>query len=465
MGDIRFLLNGQPMVLENPDPTLTVLDWLREAKHLTGTKEGCNEGDCGACSVSLAAMEDGRLVHRAVNSCILFLPHLHGKSLTTVEGISPNGKLHPVQQAMVEHHGSQCGFCTPGIVMSLYAAHREGRQDHNDVLAGNLCRCTGYVPIQRAAEAAAKQPQPEFFDEAAALQNLTLTNDAIDGAYLPTDLDDFANWYVKNPNATLIAGATEVGLEVTKALKDLTNLAFLNRLDALKTIANDDNGIRIGAGVTLSQLRSAMVGKHTDFVEMLRRFGSVQVRNTGTIGGNIANGSPIADSPPALIAMGASITLRRGDKQREILLEDFYLSYGVQDRQPGEFVESLFIPNQPDTVGIYKISKRFDQDISAVCGGFSITIENDKITNSIIAFGGMAATSKRAKTVEAALNGQPWSEATIKAAMQKFADDFTPLSDVRGTADYRLKIVQNLLWRYWLARNGTSANVLAEVAK
>ncbi|MCF6305695.1 MAG: xanthine dehydrogenase small subunit [Rhodobacteraceae bacterium] len=465
MGEIHFLLNGKPITLQDPDPTASVLDWLRETNHLTGTKEGCNEGDCGACSVSLASLEDGHLTHRSVNSCILFLPHLHGKSLTTVEGISNGNNLHPVQSAMVEHHGSQCGFCTPGIVMSLYAAHQQGRQDHNDVLAGNLCRCTGYAPIQRAAKAAAQQPVPALlFDEADALAKLQQSTHQGD-VTLPTDLDKFADWYAKNPDATLIAGATDIGLQVTKALREFPKVVFLHRLEALQTITQETDGLRIGAGVTVARFRGAMIGKHSDFAEMLRRYGSVQVRNSGTIGGNITNGSPIGDGPPPLIALGASIVLRRADQRRVLLLEDYYIEYGKQDRQAGEFLESIFIPDQPDTVGVYKISKRFDQDISAVCGAFNITVENDVITDARLAFGGMAATPKRASNVEAALIGQPWSEASIKTAMQQFANDFTPLTDVRASAEYRLKIVQNLLWRYWLSRNGQGANILAEVAK
>ncbi len=466
MGSICFLLNGVETTLKNPEPTASVLDWLREENHLTGTKEGCNEGDCGACSVSLASLEDGVLTHRAVNSCILFLPHLHGKSLTTVEGISKDGALHPVQSAMVEHHGSQCGFCTPGIVMSLYAAHREGRQDHNDVLAGNLCRCTGYAPIQRAAKAAAgKTAAILFFDEADALLELQANIEKDANELIPADLDKFAEFYAKNPDTTLVAGATDIGLMVTKALREFPDTVFLHRLEALKNITVEDGGIRIGAGVSVARFRGAMIGRHSSFVEMLRRYGSVQVRNSGTIGGNIANGSPIGDGPPPLVALGASIVLRRADKRRVLLLEDYFVSYGKQDRKPGEFLESIFIPDQPDTMGVYKISKRFDQDISAVCGAFNITVKNDTISDARIAFGGMAATPKRAKSVEAALVGQPWSATTVKAAMQRFEDDFTPLSDVRASAGYRLKIVQNLLWRYWLERNGEAANVLLEVAK
>ncbi len=439
---VEFVLNGE--VLATNDPSMTLLDFIRLKQGLTGTKEGCNEGDCGACTVQVAALEGGDLVHRAVNSCVLLMGQMQGKSVTTVEAL---GGDHPVQEAMVKHHGSQCGFCTPGIVMSLVAAHREGRQDHADVLAGNLCRCTGYAPILRAAEAVVEAPVPEGVDEAALISRL-----AGQGF---TELDEFADWYVKNPDAVLVGGATEVGLVLTKELKQPAKLAFLNRIAALQNIEHEIGGMRIGAGVLLAQLRGAMAGKYPQFAEMLRRFGSVQVRNSATIGGNIANGSPIADTPPALIALEASITLRKGDKRREILLEDFYLSYGVQDRTEGEFVESIFIPEQADTLGVYKISKRFDQDISALCGAFNIVVAEGTVIKARIAFGGMAATPKRAKAVEAALMGQPWTEETITKAQAFFAEDYTPMSDQRGSAAYRMILTQNLLKRYYLEQSDT----------
>ncbi len=438
---VEFVLNGA--VVKAADPSMTLLDFIRLKQGLTGTKEGCNEGDCGACTVQVAALEGGELVHRAVNGCILLLGQMQGKSVTTVEAL---GGDHPVQKAMVEHHGSQCGFCTPGIVMSLATAHREGRQDHADVLAGNLCRCTGYAPILRAAGAAAKAPVPEGPDEAAMIAGLSGTGF--------TDLDDFANWYAANPDAVLVGGATEVGLVLTKQLKQPENLAFINRISALQTIEHEIGGMRIGSGVLLARLRGAMAGKYPQFAEMLRRFGSVQVRNSATIGGNIANGSPIADTPPALIALEATVTLRRGRERREVLLEDFYLSYGVQDRLEGEFIESLFIPEQVDTLGVYKISKRFDQDISALCGAFHIAITDGQITKARIAFGGMAATPKRAQAVEAALIGKPWTEATIATAQAAFAEDYAPMSDQRGSAAYRLTLAQNLLKRYYLEQTG-----------
>ncbi len=434
---ISFALNGE--VVSANDPSMTLLDFLRLERGLTGTKEGCNEGDCGACTVQVASMESGELVHRAVNSCVLLLGQMQGKSITTVEAL---GGDHPVQEAMVEHHGSQCGFCTPGIVMSLVAAHREGRQDHADVLAGNLCRCTGYAPILRAAKAASEAPLPATPDEAGLISGLK-------GEGF-TSLDEFANWYAKNPDATLVAGATEVGLVLTKELKQPEKLVFLGQISGLQNVEPEIGGIRIGAGVLLARVRGLMAGKYPQFAEMLRRFGSVQVRNSATIGGNIANGSPIADTPPALIALEASLTLRKGDARREILLEDYYLSYGVQDRAEGEFIESVFIPEQADTLGVYKISKRFDQDISALCAAFNIVVEGGVITKARIAFGGMAATPKRASAVEAALISQPWNEATIEVAQAAFAKDYTPMSDQRGSAEYRLILAQNLLMRYFL---------------
>ena len=453
MGTIRFLLNGEDVALENPAPTMTLLEYLRETQALTGTKEGCNEGDCGACTVSVAALEGDVLTHRALNACILFLPQLHGKSVRTVEGVAaPDGRLHPVQEMLVKYHGSQCGFCTPGFVMSLYTAHRDGRQDFDDVLAGNLCRCTGYAPIIRAAEAAAELPQPDWLaDEADRLRAIAGGKDIeLDGAFLPATLDSFANWYADHPDATIIGGATDVGLWVTKMFRTLDPTVFLHRLDEMQQIEVSDAGLRVGAGVTIARLRGAIIDRHPDFAELLRRYGSVQVRNSATIGGNIANGSPIGDSPPALIALGATVTLRRAAERREIPLEDFFIAYGRQDRAKGEFVESIFIPAQADTLKAYKISKRFDQDISALCGCFNITVEDGTVACARIAFGGMAATPKRASLVEAALLGQPWNDATISAAIPAFAQDFTPLSDMRASAEYRLLAAQNLLRRYFV---------------
>ncbi|MBS0564316.1 MAG: xanthine dehydrogenase small subunit [Proteobacteria bacterium] len=451
MSDIAFLLNGTQVTVTGTSPTLTLLDWLREERGLTGTKEGCNEGDCGACTV-MVTDEGGS---RALNSCILFLPQLHGKAVRTVEGIGgPDGQMHPVQEAMVAHHGSQCGFCTPGFVVSMAVAHKDGATDHDDRLAGNLCRCTGYAPIIRAAKAAEARPVPAWMsDDLRALKRGP-------APFAPATSDALADWYLAHPKATLIAGATDVGLWVTKALMDLPDVAFLHGCRDLQQIARTGGDIRIGAGVTIQALRAALADSHPAFAELLRRFASEQVRGAATIGGNIANGSPIGDGPPALIAMGASLHLRRGAERRTIALEDFFLDYKKQDRAPGEFVEALTIPASVPDLACYKLSKRFDQDISAVCGCFNVTVKGRKIASARIAFGGMAGIPKRARTVEAALEGKAWSEETIRAALPLFTQDFTPMTDMRASAAYRLETAANLLLRYYHERTGTKVSVL-----
>ena len=461
--DITFLLNGEVVSLSNVSPTTTLLDWLREELGLTGTKEGCNEGDCGACSVMISD-ESG---HRALNGCILFLPQINGKAVTTVEGMAgADGTLHPVQETMVEHHGSQCGFCTPGFVVSMATAHLNGARDHDVQLAGNLCRCTGYAPIIRAAEAAADKPVPEHLLglKSKLKQDIPAPAKAEGAPHVqPESSDALAAWYLDHPDATLIAGATDVGLWVTKGFRDLGAVAFLNRCADLRGITEDETGLRIGAMTTLTEVEAKLSPLFPSLGVMLRRYGSTQVRNAATLGGNIANGSPIGDGPPALIALGATLHLRRGDARRELPLEDFFLDYGKQDRAPGEFVEAITVPRQHDTLRCYKLSKRFDQDISAVCGCISITGNGSEVLTARIAFGGMAATPKRATAAEAALVGQPWSEKTIRAAMEAMTQDFTPLSDMRASAAYRMESAQNMLLRYFHDANGTPTN-LAEVS-
>jgi len=459
----RFLLNGEPQVADT-GATTTLLDWLRETKRLTGTKEGCNEGDCGACTV-MVTDPDGTA--RALNACILFLPQLEGRAVRTVEGIAgPQGQLHPVQQAMIDHHGSQCGFCTPGFVVSMATAHRNGQTDHDDQLAGNLCRCTGYAPIIRAAKAAAGAPVPDWMQvDAETLRDPSfIFPPTSTGGHpppaCPRSADELAEWYLAHPDATLIAGATDVGLWVTKGLRDLAPVAFLNQCADLGGIVADYETIRIGAMTTIAELGAFIADRHPSFAELIRRYGSVQVRNAATIGGNIANGSPIGDSPPALIALGAKLHLRKGAARREIALEEFFLDYGKQDRAPGEFVEAVSIPVQPDRLACYKLSKRFDQDISAVCGAFNITVTDGIVTAARIAFGGMAGTPKRAAHVEAALIGQPWEEARVAAAQAAFAQDFTPLSDMRASAGYRLRAAEGMLMRHFLETQGAAAHVL-----
>ncbi len=451
MTEIAFLLNGTPVTLSTVPPTRTLLDWLREERGLTGTKEGCNEGDCGACTVMVTDADGSR----AFNACLLFLPQLHGKAVRTVEGIAgPDGRLHPVQAAMVEHHGSQCGFCTPGFIVSMAVGHLNGRTDHDDVLAGNLCRCTGYAPIIRAAEAAADAPVPDWMhaDRSAvaafSLAQVSRGSGQSPEAFRPATSDELADWYLAHPDATLIAGATDVGLWVTKQLRDLAPVAFLNGVADLKHIERRGEMLAIGAGVTIERLREEIAPLHPDFAELLRRYASVPVRNAATIGGNIANGSPIGDGPPALIALGATLHLRRGDDIRKLPLEDFFLDYRKQDRQPGEFVLGVTLPASAPALRCYKLSKRFDQDISAVCGCFNIVLEGGVVRAARIAFGGMAGIPKRAAAVEAALTGQPWTEAAVRAALPAFAADFTPMTDMRASAAYRLEAARNMLLRY-----------------
>jgi len=466
--EIVFLLNGEAVRVADAAPTTTLLDWLREARGLTGTKEGCNEGDCGACTVMITD-EDGA---RTLNACILFLPQVDGKAVRTVEGIAgPGGQFHPVQKAMITHHGSQCGFCTPGFIVAMATAHLNGRTDHDDQLAGNLCRCTGYAPIVRAAEAAAAEPVPDWMHDGPGFVlpetrsgGLAEGERGADGPpprwVAPETLDALAAWYAAHPDATLIGGATDVGLWVTKQFRDLVPVAFLNRVRELKRIDITDGEIRIGAGVTLTDLLEAMRPHHPDFAELIRRYGSVQVRNAATVGGNIANGSPIGDGPPALIALDAKLHLRHGDTRRSLPLEGFFLDYGRQDRKPGEFVEAVSFPRQEDRLRCYKLSKRFDQDISAVCGCFSVRVQDGTVAEARIAFGGMAGIPKRASHVEAALMARPWTEETVRSVAGEWTRDFAPLSDMRASAEYRLGTARNMLLRYYLEDQATPARVL-----
>ncbi len=457
---VRFLLDGE-LVEVAGDPTRTLLDWLRYDARRTGTKEGCAEGDCGACTVIVSELEgDGDTIkRRAINACIAFLPMLDGKALTTVESL---GGSHPVQAALVEHHGSQCGFCTPGIVMSLAAFHADGGGDRaaaKDALAGNLCRCTGYGPILAAAESAQSTPAdidpPGLVEGLKALrrtQTLALAyDDPVTGTirrwFAPRPLEDLAALALIYPGATLLAGATDVGLWVTKQRRKLAVVISLSEVEDLNRIEETPEGLRIGAGVRYADAFDALCCLYPGMDEMLRRLGSTQVRNSGTVGGNIANGSPIGDMPPALIAAGASLVLRHGNTTRALALEDYFLAYGEQDRQPGEFVEAVVCPPLPEgrIFKLYKLSKRRDQDITAVLGAFNLAVEGGVVTGARIAFGGMAGTPKRALACEAALVGQPWSWAAVEAACAALETDFTPLSDMRATAAYRMTAAKNLL--------------------
>jgi xanthine dehydrogenase small subunit len=451
---IRFLLDGDVIEVEEADPTATVLDHLRYTLRRTGTKEGCAEGDCGACTVLVGEFAGDRVQWRAVNACILFLPMIDGKALRTVESLSRDGALHPVQQAMADGHGSQCGFCTPGFVMSLYARSIGAVGSEGipvkDVIAGNLCRCTGYGPILAAGEA--NPPQPADDSETAALLRAIEPAGAGLGWYAPRTSDELADVLVAHPEARIVAGATDVGLWVTKGLRDLGTVIFIGDIADLRRIEEGPDGLTIGASVRYSEAKDALARLHPDLGELVRRIGGLQVRNAGTIGGNIANGSPIGDMPPALIALGAELVLRKGNERRSMPLERYFLSYGKQDREPGEFVESVRIPRPAagTRIQIVKLSKRFDSDISALCGAFAIRVQNGNVEEARIAFGGMAGVPARAPACEAALTGKPWSEATILAAADALREDYQPLSDLRGSAEYRLAAAANLVRGLWL---------------
>jgi xanthine dehydrogenase small subunit len=463
---IRIVRHGRIVEIDEVQPTETLLDYLRLRERATGTKEGCNEGDCGACTVVIGEWRDGRVVYRPVNSCIQFLGAMDGKEIVTVEDIAwPDGRLHPVQQAIVDAHGAQCGFCTPGIVMSLFALyHNEGREgpppreEIVTALAGNLCRCTGYRPIVDAALAAMAGPAADRFVEAmpqtaGLLQFLTDGQDVFIGSNsaffaAPASLSALAQLVVKYPEATILAGGTDVGLKVTKGMRPISQVIYVGRVAALRQIEDVGDALIVGAGVTYEDASAVFAELDLDLGELIRRVGSRQVRAVGTIGGNIANGSPIGDMPPALIALGTTLELAHGEEGRALPLEDYFIAYGKQDRQPGEFVAGLLVPKLAanQVFRAYKISKRFDEDISAVMGAFRFTIDDGVITEARIAYGGMAAIPKRALQAEARLVGaQPGRAASWGAAIEALGDDYAPISDMRASSAYRMETAKALL--------------------
>jgi len=474
---IRFLLNGEKVELDRVSPTETLLDYLRLSAKLRGTKEGCGEGDCGACTVLVGKISDGKLVYESVNACIRFMGSLDGCHVVTIEHLrGADGDLHPVQKAMIEFHGSQCGFCTPGFVMSLYALWmREPKPADAQIekaLQGNLCRCTGYEAIMRAARIISDygtvMEDPLAAERAHVLEHLTAMRDGVrvevgegkDRLIVPGDLDDFATILAAEPKATIVAGSTDVGLWVTKMMRDISPVVFIGHLEELRSIREENGVVSIGAGVTYTEAFGFLAKRIPQLGQLINRIGGEQVRNMGTIGGNIANGSPIGDTPPPLIALNAKLTLRNGAERRTIPLEEFFIAYGKQDRQPGEFVEAVHVPvpAEGSHFAIYKVSKRYEEDITATLGAFHLTLDAAGNVETVrIAYGGMAATPKRASAVEAALTAKPWTEATVEAALEAYAQDYTPLSDMRATADYRLLAARNLLRRFFAETQDSGA--------
>ena len=482
---LRMIIGWEPREFPLGDPNRTLLQFLREDLGLTGTKEGCAEGDCGACTVLLGRLVEGKLRYRAVNACILFLGTLDGAQVLSVEHVALDG-LHPAQAAMVAEGGSQCGFCTPGFVMSLVGMHVNGvgaeRPAIDAALAGNLCRCTGYGPIIAAARRMTDEPVSKAWQVAVARAEEQLREWAVDGRPFvsesrkgffaaPRSRESLAALMARHPDATIIAGATDVGLWVTKQGRRLDKQIYVGAVGDLHAIREDEDALEIGAAVTYAEAEAALLAAVPPLALTIGRIGSTQVRNSGTIGGNIANGSPIGDTPPPLIALGATLRLESAEGSREILLEHFFLSYGKQDRRPGEFVSAVRVPKPvPESFRCYKVSKRFEQDITAVLGAFAVLVADGVVVSARLAFGGMAGTPMRAGHAEAALVGAPWTMASVRVAMDALTRDFSPLTDMRASAAYRLAVAQNLLERYFhdidegatLLADGRVAEVLCD---
>jgi xanthine dehydrogenase small subunit len=462
---IRFRRRGRIVELTGFHPRSTLLDYLRLAEGGVGTKEGCAEGDCGACTVALGRLKGGRFAYEPVCACILLLGQADGAEVVTVEDLAEEGALHPVQAALVEHHASQCGFCTPGIVMSLFALYQEGvrpvtREAVTDALAGNLCRCTGYRPIVDAALSACAEPPGDRFtrdraEAAAAVAGLADEADLFlgDGDRFfaaPAGEDALAALAAEHPDATLVAGCTDVGLWITKGLADIEKVIWLGRAAGLEGLEDGPESLRIGATATHADSHRALAGIDPDLGELLRRFGAWQVRAAGTVGGNIANGSPIGDLAPALMALGSELELRRGDRVRTLPLEDFFLAYRRQDRAPGEFVRGVTLRKlgEDEVFRCFKVAKRFDEDISAVMGAFKFTLDGRRLAAARVAYGGMAAIPKRARATEVALLGASLDDpATWDAALDGLEAVFEPMSDHRASAAYRALVARNFLWK------------------
>ncbi len=464
-GGIRFILDGAVRELSGVDPTLTVLRWLREEERRTGTKEGCAEGDCGACTVVLVELRAGELRYRAVNACLLFLPALDGRALLTVESLCREGQpLHPVQDALVRCHASQCGFCTPGFVMSLTALYEAepapSRQRLDEVLAGNLCRCTGYRPILEAARQAcadgAAGASSRLAEQQGALraqlEGLARTEPlalSFEGRrwFAPRSLDEAVRLAAAHPTAHLLAGATDAGLWVTKQRRSLEAVISLAEVPELTGVAVTATHVEVGAAASYSDALGALEAEHPDLGALLRRIGSQQIRNAGTLGGNLANASPIGDTAPALLALDATVVLRLGEATRELPLDQFFTGYRRTALRPGELLIRVRVPRRAPgrRFRAYKVAKRVDQDISTVCGAFALELDHGRVRHVRIAYGGMAATPVRVPAVEQALLGRPWTSETVAQAVRVLDEALAPLSDFRGSAAYRRLVAGNLL--------------------
>jgi len=462
---IQFLLNGEWITESDLDPNLSILRYLRTKKGLSGTKEGCASGDCGACTVLLGEAgrgEDGKAGYTAVNSCITLLGAAHGKHIVTVDGLNTGETIHPVQQAMVENHASQCGFCTPGIVMSLVGL-REGqssctREDTLSALSGNLCRCTGYRPIIDAAAASFKLPDnhnvinttPDW--QVPKQEGIAGLQHQHSRLFVPTTEAELQSLLQDYPQARFVAGATDLALEFTQQYKTIDCLISLSDVKELCECAETDNALHIGGAASYSRVMPWLNTWYPQVVELFERIGSRQIRNRGTIGGNIANASPIGDTPPVLLALDASVELASVGSTRVVALKEFFLDYKKTQLQAGEYIRRIMIPKPASNtqLKLYKVSKRFEDDISAIMAAFYFVMDGQQITEVRLAFGGMAAIPKFAEHAQAILQGSELNQASIEAAMTAMQKDFSPLTDVRASGAYRLKAAQNLLHKAYL---------------
>ena len=499
---LQFVRRGKIVTLPDVDPNRTLLEVLREDLHCTGTKEGCGEGDCGACTVVIGEADGERVKYRAINSCIRLAHSIDGMAVWTAEDIAPTlgtgvsslppegarfvlgrpgdetpvaSKLHPAQQAMVDCHGSQCGFCTPGFVMSLFGLYQNTaakgeaitREQAMGALSGNLCRCTGYRPILDAAQAMQTLPHAQV-NEAEVLLNLELLAHIprgleADSSYIsPKALPDLLAARKRYPDAQLVAGCTDVGLWVTKMHQQFARVLDLTQVAELRRVEDYPHHIAIGAAVTLTDAFAALVADRPQLAEFAHRFAGLPVRNGGTLGGNVANGSPIGDSMPLLIALEASVVLMRQSGKaiahRELALGDLYTGYRKNVMAPDEVLAWIKVPKATahETSRVYKVSKRFEDDISAVCLAVNVQVENGVVRHASIGAGGVAATPVRAVKTQAALTGQAWSQTTIDQAMQALRAEFAPISDMRASAAYRTAVLGNLLQRFWLESQGSA---------
>jgi xanthine dehydrogenase small subunit len=477
---IRFLLNGKPVDAKDLSPQTTLLEYLRGERGLTGTKEGCAEGDCGACAVVLATLrEGGGLAWQAINACIRLLPSVDGKAIYTVESlVSNDGTLHPVQRALVDCHASQCGFCTPGFAMSLFALYknvdRPSRDAIENAISGNLCRCTGYRPIVDAATRMYEVDSPVDWRagtasaaDVAASSAETAIEDALRNFereaalsadphecrwHAPRTLEALVQVCARHPDARIVAGATDAALEVTKQHRDLGRIIFIGDVAELKTIRETPTQIAIGAAVSLTEAFAALDRQWPELAEVWQRFGSVPIRNSATLAGNVANASPIGDASPVLLALGARVLLHGASGRRELPIAEFFTGYRQTARRAGEFIEAILVPKRTDSVIVraYKISKRYDQDISAVFACFALTLRGRRIDAARIGCGGIAAIPCRARNTEALIVGRPWDAATAARACDALRDEFKPIDDMRASAAYRAKVLGNLVHRFFL---------------